>query len=193
MTLRRLPVTYRGEVIGYAETLQKVATIALAHGARVDPQNPHRAAHWIIQGRNILAWRLVSEMTEIIPKTISQTIRSIRAELVERFPKAFCPKGAQKVPLKIGINRDIKAAWPEVSSKHLRMAMFDYTRGFKYVANMKAGAERIDLDGQPAGAVSDDDAADAAEKLVKLQERAKTFRRRRIEDDHLASLQSAAE
>lgn len=44
------PIEYRGSVIGYAGTLRQVATIARFHGADVDPANPHKGSHWIVQG-----------------------------------------------------------------------------------------------------------------------------------------------
>lgn len=76
-----------------------------------------------------------------------------REILVERFPKAFMPKGADKIPLKLGIRADIRAACPDLSGLAVGVALFDYVSGFKYRDALKEGADRVDLDGNPVAKV----------------------------------------
>lgn len=82
-----------------------------------------------------------------------------RELLAERFPLCFAPKEvAEKRPLKIGIYHDIRARLPELSGRRVTAALHDYTTGPKYWTALVAGAVRIDLDGNPAGVVSADEA-----------------------------------
>ena len=52
--------------------------------------------------------------------------------------------------MKLGIHNDIAAVLGEV--EHLHTALAYYTRNIGYLRAQKAGAPRIDLDGNPAGA-----------------------------------------
>lgn len=79
--------------------------------------------------------------------------------LAAKWPAAFNPKAPR--PLKIGIHRDIRVLDRELSDDELRRALLAYTRMAKYLARLDAGAARVDLDGKPAGVVSDADAATA--------------------------------
>lgn len=97
-------------------------------------------------------------------KRIAEETRSI---LVERFPRCFCAKGAPKTPLKVGISRDIREAAPDIPRRALRFALADYTSGRTYKRQMIAGAARVDLDGQHAGAVTEEQEADAKARLAK--------------------------
>lgn len=79
----------------------------------------------------------------------------------ERYPKAFF-KGHTK-PLKIGIHQDLaeREEWP---NKLIRRALANYVNLPRYIKAVRAGAERVDLDGLPAGKVDKDAASHAAEK-----------------------------
>lgn len=80
--------------------------------------------------------------------------------LRELFPCAF---GADPVrPLKIGIRHDIETAVGELDPHTLDEAMRRHCRSPAYRAACTAGARRVDLQGRPAGVVSDADAAFAA-------------------------------
>lgn len=81
----------------------------------------------------------------------------MREELARRFPKLFTPKGAEdrtKKPLKIGIHQDLFKVFPEVSPKVIRLALFDYIQGPKYLKACYDGAKRYDLDGNEVGEVT---------------------------------------
>lgn len=92
-------------------------------------------------------------------------VQKTREMLVASFPNCFMPKGADKLPLKIGINKDIIQAIPEIGFKNLTEALIDYTGGPSYLAAMRSGASRYDLDGKPCGIVREVDAEHAAERM----------------------------
>ena len=81
------------------------------------------------------------------------------------------PKGQPKLPLKIGIYRDIRAAFPDMKARAIYSALWDYNRGPTYLRAMIAGAPRIDANGEPDGIVSEEHAKIAAEKLKSLPKR----------------------
>lgn len=99
----------------------------------------------------------------------SAIVARTRAILAERFPHAILPKGSPhaKRPLKIGIRADIRAAAPDLPAKHVVMTLRDYCGGSQYLRALKVGAARIDLQGQPAGVVTDAEATRAAAILSK--------------------------
>ncbi|WP_258599044.1 ProQ/FinO family protein [Mesorhizobium sp. AR07] len=103
-------------------------------------------------------------------KSPAQLFRHLSA----KWPAAFNPKAPR--PLKIGIHHDIRALDDELSDDELGRALRAYTRMARYLARLDAGAARVDLDGEPAGEVSDADAATAKALLCRKdkQERKQT-------------------
>jgi ProP effector len=85
----------------------------------------------------------------------------------QRYPKTFF-KGHTR-PLKVGIHHDLAARepWPE---KLVRRALAGYVNLPRYLKAVREGAERIDLDGQPAGSVDTQAAEHAKRKLERLQD-----------------------
>lgn len=83
-----------------------------------------------------------------------------------RYPGAFF-KGHTR-PLKVGIHEDLAALepWPE---KLVRRALACYVNLPRYLKAVRDGAERIDLDGRPAGRVDAGAADHARRKLERLQ------------------------
>ncbi|EHJ91164.1 ProQ/FINO family protein [Vreelandella boliviensis] len=79
----------------------------------------------------------------------------------ERYPKAFY-KGHTK-PLKVGIHQELaeREEWP---NKLIRRALANYVNLPRYIKAVREGAERVDLDGQPAGKVDKEAALHASEK-----------------------------
>lgn len=102
-----------------------------------------------------------------------------RRILAERFPKAFMPTGAVKIPLKVGVKEDILAASPDLTRGQVTKALRDYCRGEKYLRAMVVGARRIGLDGADAGFVSSDEARGAAMLRARLDERVAAAQERR--------------
>lgn len=97
---------------------------------------------------------------------------TVRAALATCFPKCFVPKGdTRKRPLKIGIRADLLAALPEIDPRDLRDTLIDYCQGPSYRAVLTAGAVRIDLEGNPAGEVTAEEAESAAESVATFEAR----------------------
>lgn len=84
----------------------------------------------------------------------------------QRYPHTFF-KGHTR-PLKVGIHHDLAARepWPE---KLVRRALAGYVNLPRYLKAVREGAERIDLDGAPAGDVDAQAAEHAKRKLERLQ------------------------
>lgn len=89
--------------------------------------------------------------------------RKVHELLKATYPTVF---GDQRVPLKIGIHKDILAAHPEIDPKALGAFMRYWARGWGYLrALQEDNAMRVDLTGEAAGAVTDGEKADAARNL----------------------------
>jgi ProP effector len=88
---------------------------------------------------------------------------SLIVALAERFPLAFLVK--QRRPLRVGVCKDIIAAWPDIDAEQLSRALGWYTNGVGYLANLKEGTARIGLDGAQAGVVTAAEAKGARARL----------------------------
>jgi sRNA-binding protein len=113
----------------------------------------------------------------------SNSIARTRAELVQRFPKCFQPRGQAKLPLRVGIFGDIRKAWPEIGWGPLSRALANYTSGPTYLQAIVEGAPRYGLDGAPVGEVDKKQADHAAllfSRIVAEMTEAKERRDRRI-------------
>jgi ProP effector len=91
------------------------------------------------------------------------------AQLAALFPNCFHQPCE---PLKIGIHNDIIARQPELRPSLLASALKSYTRSLRYLEALKAGAARIDLEGNPVGTVTAADEEDAKRKIAKVARRA---------------------
>ncbi|MFC3121663.1 RNA chaperone ProQ [Agaribacter flavus] len=94
--------------------------------------------------------------------------------LSEKFPKCFIVDGDVK-PLKIGIFKDLAATFEDselVSKRLLRMSLRHYTSSWKYLAAVKKGNARINLEGEPGDLVETEHAEHAAEQLKESKKRA---------------------
>jgi ProP effector len=88
------------------------------------------------------------------------------ALLAETFPKCFAVFEQRRQPLKIGIHADIAAALDgAITLEELSNALRFYTGNVGYLRSLRAGAPRIDLDGQPAGVVTAEETAFAKTRL----------------------------
>ncbi len=96
--------------------------------------------------------------------------RNARAKLVEQFPLVFFPKGALKRPLKIGIMVDLFGRAKRMSPAEIRWAVADYCAGPSYRVGFIVGAIRVDLDGQAAGVVTEEEAAHAQQQMERFKE-----------------------
>jgi ProP effector len=86
--------------------------------------------------------------------------------LILNFPRAFFARGKSCRPLRCGVYDDLDGALPpEVDRKKLRSYLAAYTRFNRYLRELVPGATRIGLNGEPAGVVSEQEAAQAREAL----------------------------
>ncbi|MGV2929454.1 ProQ/FINO family protein [Vreelandella venusta] len=79
----------------------------------------------------------------------------------KRYPHAFF--AGHTKPLKVGIHQDLAQREPW-SGKLIRRALANYVNLPRYVKSMREGAERIDLDGNPAGKVDKEAARHASDR-----------------------------
>ncbi len=100
------------------------------------------------------------------------------AKLAELFPGLF--KGQPK-PLKLRVQVDIQERAPGVFSKQALSAFFRrYTGATSYLIAVSRGQQRFDLDGQPAGELTDEHRQVALDELTRR--RAKQNERREQEE-----------
>lgn len=87
----------------------------------------------------------------------------IIGRLQKQFPLAFPKKPSPKVPLKIGIHKDLleQAEKLGIDKNDIRAAVKKWCRGNRYSECMIAGAARIDLGGNEVGQVTKEEAAQA--------------------------------
>ncbi|MBA6390779.1 RNA chaperone ProQ [Colwellia sp. BRX10-3] len=99
--------------------------------------------------------------------------KEIIAYLAEKFPACFSVEGAAK-PLKIGIFQDLaeKLTGDETVSKtRLRQALRHYTSSWRYLKAIKMGVFRVDIDGNDAAEIDQEQADYASKTLKESQEK----------------------
>jgi ProP effector len=75
--------------------------------------------------------------------------------LAERFPACFAFNPSYRQPLKLGIHVDILARLGDtIAPRDLSAALRIYVSTNKYLKVLVAGADRVDLNGMPAGTVT---------------------------------------
>ena len=76
--------------------------------------------------------------------------------LQKHFPLAFPVNPAPKVPLKEGILKDAEQHLEllGITGEQLKLGIASWCRGQRYWASMTENAPRLDLNGQPVGAVT---------------------------------------
>lgn len=105
--------------------------------------------------------------------------KEVIAYLAQKFPLCFSLEGEAK-PLKIGIFQDLADRLSDdekVSKTQLRAALRQYTSSWRYLHGVKAGATRVDLDGNACGVLEEEHVEHAkatlAESKAKVQARRK--------------------
>ncbi|MCG9721613.1 RNA chaperone ProQ [Shewanella sp. Isolate7] len=107
---------------------------------------------------------------------------AILAYLYETFPLCFIAEGETK-PLKIGLFQDLAerlADDSKVSKTQLRIALRRYTSSWRYLKGVKAGAQRVDLDGNECGELEQEHIDHAQATLKESQEKAKAKRAAKV-------------
>jgi ProP effector len=102
-------------------------------------------------------------MSETRLRKANEAIAAL-GRLVEKFPNCFFFYEHARRPLKVGLHDDLTAAG--CPSADLKIALRRYTNSFGYLRSLKTGAARLDLTGAPAGEVTAEQAAVAAQKLA---------------------------
>ncbi|MFT7260456.1 MAG: ProP effector [Glaciecola sp.] len=100
--------------------------------------------------------------------------KEVLAFLTSEFPKCFSLQGEAK-PLKIGIFHDLSERLKDdarLSKRLLRMSLRHYTSSWKYLASVKEGAHRIDLDGVDGDKIEKEHADHAATQLSESKAKA---------------------
>ena len=110
------------------------------------------------------------ETTPPVPPTApakipEMSVADCAEQLKQRFPALFA--GAAR-PLKLRIQADIQERAPGVFSKHVLSAFFRrHTGSTSYLVAMTKSPHRFDLDGNPAGEVSEEHRNAAVEELAR--------------------------
>lgn len=113
-------------------------------------------------------------------------------QLAERFPKCFTVLGCSRRPLKIGVNSDVVAAMAgEMTAAEVGAALKRYVCEIGYQRAMVAGAARIDLQGNPAGTVTESEEAAAWDMRRRFVERVRARQQRA--EQRAARLKAIAE
>lgn len=113
--------------------------------------------------------------TEIKVETETKrtSTKEIIAYLAEKFPACFSIDSAAK-PLKVGIFQDLAEKLTDdetVSKTRLRQALRHYTSSWRYLKAIKLGAFRVDINGEQAAEIDQEQADYAAKTLKESQEK----------------------
>jgi len=104
--------------------------------------------------------------------------KEVIAFLAERFPLCFSAEGEAR-PLKIGIFQDLVSRVEgelSLSKTQLRSALRLYTSSWRYLHGIKAGAIRVDLDGNPCGELDEQHVEHARVQLEEAKARVQAKR-----------------
>lgn len=115
-----------------------------------------------------------SKMTTATPPAQPSPAR----ELLRQLQDSFAPFKTHQ-PLAIGIDSAIQERMPEVDRKTLRTALRLHTHSMRYLKAMEKARVRQDLDGNPAGEVTDEQRQHAADLLKERFKKAAAERRAR--------------
>ncbi|QGY29476.1 RNA chaperone ProQ [Pantoea cypripedii] len=104
--------------------------------------------------------------------------KEVIAFLAERFPHCFSAEGEAR-PLKIGIFQDLVERVQGdmgLSKTQLRSALRLYTSSWRYLYGIKAGAIRVDLDGNACGVLDEQHVEHARKQLEEAKARVQVQR-----------------
>ena len=106
--------------------------------------------------------------------------KELIAYLSELFPACFIAAGEAR-PLKIGIFQDLAARLADdtrVSKTLLRSALRQYTSSWRYLHGLRPGVLRVDLDGNPAGELTEERVTHAKAALKESKDKIFSSRRK---------------
>lgn len=87
-------------------------------------------------------------------------VRAVLAQLAERYV-VF----RETRPLAIGINKELARRHPEIDARALKQALHRHVNATAYLKATERGGARYDLDGTPAGEITEEQRQHAAETL----------------------------
>lgn len=122
--------------------------------------------------------------------------KEVIAYIAECFPNCFTLEGEAK-PLKIGIFQDLADRLNEdskVSKTQLRAALRQYTSSWRYLHGVKAGAVRVDLDGNACGVLEEQHVEHAKAALAESKARVEARRKeqgKKVREDAKAKPKTA--
>ncbi|WP_270222523.1 RNA chaperone ProQ [Kosakonia cowanii] len=121
--------------------------------------------------------------------------KEVIAFLAERFPHCFSAEGEAR-PLKIGIFQDLVARVEgemNLSKTQLRSALRLYTSSWRYLYGIKAGATRVDLDGNACGVLDEQHVEHARKQLEEAKARVQAQRAEQQAKKHEAAAAAGQE
>jgi len=107
--------------------------------------------------------------------------RQLLKDLQETFP-VF----RDCLPLAIGIDKQLLLRQPGLDRKPLRIALGIHTHSLRYLKTVERAAERVDLDGNPAGEITPAHRSHASEVLKERLQKQAEQRRAQREAEALA-------
>lgn len=110
--------------------------------------------------------------------------------LMDTYPLTFSRENVK--PLKIGIQEDLIAD-EKLARNRIKRALASYVRGIQYLKSMQVGADRVGLDGQPAGQVTEAEAEHAQAKLKQIQAQRQEARKAARQAERKAERQAQRE
>jgi len=134
--------------------------------ARQDPQSQERRRPSGGPRRASASGKVPAKHPEASPRKsdasarIADPLLLAIARLQQQFPRAFPKKPANKLPLKIGIHQDLYAHTQtlRLDQPQIKAAIQAWCQGSRYWACLTLDAVRVDLNGEPAGTVTEADA-----------------------------------
>ena len=106
----------------------------------------------------------------VAPAPASLTAGDCAAKLAELFPALFGTEGSRK-PVKLHVHAEIQQRAPNVFTRRVLSAFLArYTTTTAYLRALVSAPHRFDLDGQPAGEISEDHRKAAADELARRKQ-----------------------
>jgi ProP effector len=160
---KQAPVAKQGNDGRSAPAGARTAPVQKAHGQRPSPQ---KAPSQRMSSQKTPSQKPLAQKS----KPVDPVVLSI-GKLQKRFPKAFPKNPAPKVPLKVGIFKDLLEHAEELGLDEaaLRDAIKVWCWGSRYWACIVDNAMRVDLNGEDAGQVLPAEAARARGLQAKRQ------------------------